>query len=91
VLVTTLLNFGWFRFYLGINPYQQAIQPTTGTEIKINQVHYSLDQFQQSLVDSIEKSKDSVVNIVVTKDFAYYYNNNPFSFFEDFFGNGNTG
>lgn len=80
------MNFGWFRFYLGVNPYQKLLEQSSGTEIKIEQVHYSLDQFQQSLVETVEKSKESVVSIVVSKDFAYYYNNNPFSFFEDFLG-----
>lgn len=85
IILTTILNFGWFRYYLWINPYQTYNQYASGTEIKINQVYYSLNQFQQSLIESVEKSKESVVSIVVTKDFAYYYNSNPFSLFEDFF------
>lgn len=87
IIITTLLNFGWFRFYLWINPYQTNNKYTTGTEIKINQVHYSLDQFEQSLIDTIETSKNSVVSIIVSKDFAYYYNNSPFTFFDKFFAN----
>jgi serine protease Do len=89
VFLTTLLNFWRFRYYLGVNPYVHHEQ-TTGTAININQVHYSLDQFQQTLVETIATSKESVVSIVVTKDFAYYYNSNPFSYFEDFFGWGNA-
>lgn len=61
-------------------PYAQVEAPTS---ISITPVNYSFRQFEDALVESIAMNKKSVVSIIASKDFAYYYSNNPFRWNEE--------
>lgn len=58
----------------------QASTPWSTNTISITPVNYTFRQFEDALVESVAQNKQSVVSIIATKDFAYYYSNDPFRY-----------
>jgi serine protease Do len=69
VLISTWVIFLW-------NHWDTA---STWTVVSFPKVQYDFFAFQDALVQTVDKNKSSVVNIMATKDYAYYFSNNPWS------------